>query len=82
MKFSNKEEQLELGQRKSITKFAYFPVTVDDGETIVWLEKYLDIYEVQRVCKARPTAVGMYGLWLAYEFYWTNEWRSINKKSK
>jgi hypothetical protein len=75
MKFSNKEEQLELGQRKSITKFAYFPVTVDDGETIVWLEKYLDIYEVQREYNARLTAVG---ICLKHEF----GWKSIGKRSK
>ena len=81
MKFTTQKKELKIGQLKTVEKFAILPVTADEGETVVWLEKYIELYEVQTILKSRPTAVGMYGIWLAYETYWTNDWKSLGKKS-
>lgn len=82
MKLNLKEEPpLVEGQVKRVKKFAFIPTVVDNGDLLIWLEPYFENYIVKRKLKARPTAVGMYGIWLAHTHEWVNEWESIGKHS-
>ncbi|MEK6829067.1 MAG: hypothetical protein AABY15_02990 [Nanoarchaeota archaeon] len=83
--FKKKYVEPKVGDKKEITKFAFFPVRIDE-ETTVWLEKYIQVYVAEKRLKAFPTAVGMYGIWLAYETRWVIEWveheRKLKRKTK
>jgi hypothetical protein len=80
MKFT-KTPTPNLGDKKEVVRFAFLPTKIND-DTTVWLEKYIEIYEFKKVYKAYPLAVGMYGVWLAYDFEYVNEWTLMQKKLK
>lgn len=51
LKSQKKEEVIPtLGETKYITKYAFFPTKLSNGE-IIWLEKYNVKYVYKRVCK-------------------------------
>jgi len=36
------KQETTIGQTRTVTKFAFFPTTMDDG-SVIWLEKYLTV---------------------------------------
>ena len=60
MKWTPKPEP-RLGETRSKNVFAWLPTKLDNGRTVVWLERYVAIQEYRRI--PHPRQAGEY-LWL------------------
>lgn len=78
MKFT-KKPPLNEGETKEVRRFAFFPTKINENTT-VWLEHYIECFRAEKVLRAYPTAVGMYGIWLAWDTEWVIEFVSKEKK--
>ena len=69
-----------IGDIKEKVRFAFFPVKINK-ENVVWLEKYVEVYEYKIQSKRRPTVrnikdfrdIELHGT----AFDWSEEWYEV-----
>jgi len=72
----------KLGDKKKITKFAFFPVkivTKYDTISYIWLRKYKEVYEYQKIIKPIPSNYPFKNAYMTKMFEY-NDWKLIRKK--
>ena len=52
----NKKEKTKIRDKKTVIRFALFPVRLDDKHR-VWWERYEKVYEYQNVEKEEPLSI-------------------------
>lgn len=66
-----------IGDIKEKVRFAFLPIKINK-ENVVWLEKYVEVYEYKLQLKKRPVAknfrdVELHGI----AFNWSEKWHEV-----
>ena len=82
MKINIKEKVvLKEGDTKEVVRFAFLPVYISNTQ-IVWMEKYIETFKVEKLYKPYPIKIGRWGRWREVGWEWVNDWVSTGKKVK
>ena len=72
-----KEKEFNIGDKKEIVKFAFFPKKIDKNNKI-WLERYVLEYEYKSTYKKKYRNSWLLDDW--YDIVKSNDWVLIKKK--